>query len=120
MSKLWHDVELGGSPQRISQPLRARYGAELNYTLQGMPQPGPRSSNLQRFLINLRLGRYCFSPGNGRLHFTATKMRRSEGIYPGLTIVIQVQCKKFIHPIPCIPQDMFAREVMEFSRVHHE
>jgi hypothetical protein len=47
-------------------------------------------------------------------------MRVSEGIWAALAIVIQVHCKKLVHPIPRVTKDVFAREVMKFTGVHHE
>src|SRR2546422_7709692 len=54
MPVLRHDDEPGSSPQRISQPLRARYRAEPDYTLPCLPQPCARSPNLHGLLINVR------------------------------------------------------------------
>jgi len=50
MPVLRHDVEPGSPPPRISQSVGARYGAEPDYPLQCLPQPGARSSNFLRFL----------------------------------------------------------------------
>src|SRR5437899_11698915 len=54
MPVLRRDVEPRSPPQRISQPLRAGYRAEPDYTLQCLPQPCARSPNLHGLLINLR------------------------------------------------------------------
>src|SRR5438309_2522611 len=55
MPVLRRDVEPRSPPQRISQPLRAGYRAEPDYTLQCLPQPCARSPNLHGLLINLRM-----------------------------------------------------------------
>src|SRR5438552_1371654 len=54
MPVLRHDDDPGSSPQRISQPLRASYRAEPDYTLPCLPQPCARSPNLHGLLINVR------------------------------------------------------------------
>jgi len=50
---LWLDVEPGSPPQSLSQPVRRKYRAEPDYTLQGLPPLRTRIWNL--LLINLQV-----------------------------------------------------------------